>query len=530
MDIKNEFKSEVGCVMCNMVLNDPITFPCDCLSCNEHLTDHFVKDNKIKCLKCNQEFSLANENFRTPHKSIKNIINKEFFLNEDEKILRKDIHELIDQVEKKIENCLVEKRNFELFNNDHFDNLRRLIDLRREVLKSDICEKIDEIALDMIEKTKEIEAKFNKSHNEIIIAKQDFEKERKSINEEFRKLNISMEHIQQLKVTQKENIKIIEAKLKNIKTLKEKIKLCSFKVISNSLNNSLFGKLNLNHKQKLISCSDDETIKSWDLETNECLKILNGHTASISCLERVSNDQIISCSRDKTIKLWNIDTGDCIKTFHGHSQSVLCLNMITEHTFATGSYKEIKLWDINQEFCIKTMTGHDNYIRALLMLPNGCLVSGSQDKSIKVWDIDQSMCIRTLNGHSDSINCLILLENGNLSSASADSTIKIWNLDTGNCNKTFTGHTSSVINLYLQESGELISCSKDKTIKIWNSMTGECLKTLNGHNNAVSCIKSYNNFLISSSHKTIKFWSLENGEVINSLEGHNDTISNLILI
>ena len=43
----NEYKLEVACVVCNMILEDSITFPCDCFSCNEHLHDYFTKNNKI---------------------------------------------------------------------------------------------------------------------------------------------------------------------------------------------------------------------------------------------------------------------------------------------------------------------------------------------------------------------------------------------------------------------------------------------------------------------------------------------------
>ena len=65
MNTRIDVKEQVACVMCDMVLDpNPITFPCDCLMCSKHLHDHFVKEKKIQCSKCEQSFHVSNENFK----------------------------------------------------------------------------------------------------------------------------------------------------------------------------------------------------------------------------------------------------------------------------------------------------------------------------------------------------------------------------------------------------------------------------------------------------------------------------------
>ena len=72
----NQYKAEFAYVICDMVAHDAITLPCECLSCNVHLSDHNVKNNKIKCLKCKKEFHVSNkEDFRVPHKILKRVLN-----------------------------------------------------------------------------------------------------------------------------------------------------------------------------------------------------------------------------------------------------------------------------------------------------------------------------------------------------------------------------------------------------------------------------------------------------------------------
>ena len=69
----NQCKAEFACAMCDMVAYDAIALPCDCLSCNVHLSDHHVKNNRITCPKCQKDFQMSNkDNFRVPHKIMKN--------------------------------------------------------------------------------------------------------------------------------------------------------------------------------------------------------------------------------------------------------------------------------------------------------------------------------------------------------------------------------------------------------------------------------------------------------------------------
>ena len=56
---------------------------------------------------------------------------------------------------------------------------------------------------------------------------------------------------------------------------------------------------------KIISGSDDKTIKIWDANTGECLKTLEGHSSNVqSVAYSPDGTKIISGSQDTTIKIW----------------------------------------------------------------------------------------------------------------------------------------------------------------------------------------------------------------------------------
>jgi WD40 repeat protein len=56
-------------------------------------------------------------------------------------------------------------------------------------------------------------------------------------------------------------------------------------------------------------------VKLWDINTDQCLKTLRGHTDGVSSVAWSRDGQTLaSGSSDETIKLWDVNTGKCLKT------------------------------------------------------------------------------------------------------------------------------------------------------------------------------------------------------------------------
>jgi F-box/WD-40 domain protein 7 len=73
---------------------------------------------------------------------------------------------------------------------------------------------------------------------------------------------------------------------------------------------------------------------------------LKGHTGVIRCL-KADSQKILSCSDDKTIKIWNIETGERYVTLRNHTDGVTCLQF-NDYYILSGSYdRTIKLWDFS---------------------------------------------------------------------------------------------------------------------------------------------------------------------------------------
>ena len=78
--------------------------------------------------------------------------------------------------------------------------------------------------------------------------------------------------------------------------------------------------------RRVVSGSNDNTLKVWDVATGECVATLEGHSGYEVFGVAVFPDgrRVVSASDDDTLKVWDVATGKCVATLEGRSGSVRC--------------------------------------------------------------------------------------------------------------------------------------------------------------------------------------------------------------
>lgn len=268
--------------------------------------------------------------------------------------------------------------------------LTKLISLEEQMKRIDKLVKLKQD--DLNQNFKNIELKIDRIANKLL---KEIDAQRKALKDNFSKIKDDLNS--GLKKNEK-NIKEKEGKLKNIQQqLKQNLNHKQQLELIEKLE-----ELNLDQDIEKV-CDIDATLydirelnvkMSFGELVNKSHATLNGHSAPVVSLAILSNDKLVSGSEDNKIKIWNLNSNKCIRTLEGHFNCVKSLAVLLDKIVSASSDKTIRIWNSINGQCIKTLNGHGDSVNVIKFLTKIILVSGSDDRTIKVWDFNTGECIK----------------------------------------------------------------------------------------------------------------------------------------
>ncbi|ETO08168.1 hypothetical protein RFI_29221, partial [Reticulomyxa filosa] len=175
---------------------------------------------------------------------------------------------------------------------------------------------------------------------------------------------------------------------------------------------------------KIVSSSDDGTIKIWDVASGKEIQELRGHLDGVIDAKFSSDgSMIVSCSRDKSIRLWSMksctEIGKMESDTYVKSASFTSDGRIVLFDFWNNT---MGIWDMQSEKESDRLQKHSNYANALhsflniqampsvddctirKYFPDGqTIVLCSNNKTIQLWDEKLDTEKQKLIGHTDII-------------------------------------------------------------------------------------------------------------------------------
>ena len=181
-----------------------------------------------------------------------------------------------------------------------------------------------------------------------------------------------------------------------------------------------------------------------DASTPELVIDSGGHKAAIDdVMFTPDGKRLISVSNDKTIRIWDVERGELLRTLRGqmgegHEGKLYAGalspdgNLLAVGGWFSGNF--IRLMDLHapQDAPLRLFKGHTNVVLSLAFSPDGKrLLSGSGDHTARLWDVQTGETIRVLAGHRDQIYAVGVSapgENGEirLVTGSHDHTLRLW--------------------------------------------------------------------------------------------------------
>ncbi len=230
---------------------------------------------------------------------------------------------------------------------------------------------------------------------------------------------------------------------------------------------------------KIISGSEDGTVRVWDILTGKQIAICEGHAGAVASV-CVSNDKIISGSSDGTIRIWDILTGKQIAIYEGHAGGVTSVCATDDKIISGSSDGTIRVWDILTGKQIAICIIDIKYRRGInsVCVTGNKIISGSEDDTVRVWDILTGEPIAIYKGHFKSVTSVYAIGD-KIISGSNDSTVRVWDILTGKQIAIYKGHTNRVTSVFVS-GGKIISSSADSTIHVRDLLTGNLISICKG--------------------------------------------------
>ena len=384
---------------------------------------------------------------------------------------------------------ILNKKNIIINNKDYYLSFIKENNNLKKDLNSDL-EKLNEMTEKMVKNNillkKEIEDNkmiINKIENSISNLEKKIFKEKNEVKKYFLKkvkeIKLKNNYISSMSIlssgkiisiSNDKSIKIIDLNFNTIQTIEK----AHEDLITNS---------DIKDEDNFVTCSNDKSIKTWIKKENkyQINKIIKkAHLNSIKKIIYYNNENLISCSLDKSIKIWKKNKDNYINILTlNHLDLIYSILLLKDKNILISSGIDgTKFWCLKKYICLfhneETVCKYQNALCRLNK--DNIIVQGNEKKGnfLKIISVEKKEIINNFKiPFQCSVIHYIINKEIIIIGSKKDEIIVYRNYTFELIQIIFSAHIESILGIVELKNGNIISFSKDNSIKIWETKINE---------------------------------------------------------
>ena len=229
----------------------------------------------------------------------------------------------------------------------------------------------------------------------------------------------------------------------------------------------------------IASVSQDPKIRLWNAQTWECSCVIEGHNDLVNSVSFSPTNPklLISASDDNTVRQWNVDGHQIGSTYAGNTVAFSSGGTY----FVSWKWKGrvLTVYNSDSRGVIAELESPGDGFQYCCLSPSGKFVASCDGFTIYIWDITglDPCLVETLTGHSDGITSLTF--SSFLISSSTDYSVKFWQIGSLSGDLAVSDSESIplapdlIMSVSLQATdGIAISSDSAGVVKTWDILTG----------------------------------------------------------
>ena len=251
------------------------------------------------------------------------------------------------------------------------------------------------------------------------------------------------------------------------------------RVITNSSNpqDDIVSFIILNNDQFLITCSFEEPLKLWDINSGEIIRQYFHEDILVEMLISHDNKYIIAGGEGEIIYIWEVSSGDLVLEIRTETIRSIALSPNDRYIIGTNREQEIIMYNFEDGKELKKFMGHTSEVPYLAFTSDSeRIISVSNDNTIKIWSIETGKILKEfdiyrLKQDQDYIISALLFPDDNYICVPLNTCLKIWDITNEIVHEIpfdveyITGNVS--FSIALSHDGSFLAMSDGSLIYVW---------------------------------------------------------------